>query len=196
VYSSVSSPISSAIFNELVKKKIINLAIPVEIKAEILLDPSRVRHFVPEEYMTEVIEAMVDSMHKVFLFGLACAIIAGIFFQLIPWKPLLADKLKKREDQAVLEEEREESDNESDFRFSMLESKIPYYDSRLSSHWDLEDVNPSFEDLHVSLDRVKKSFDESYWSRDPQGALHRTFADKHRVYEDIPPPPPKAYHPV
>jgi len=180
----------------LVKKKIVNLAIPVEIKAEILLDPSRVRYFVPEVYMAEVIEAMVDSMHKVFLFGLACAIIAGIFFQLIPWKPLLADNLKKEEGRAVLEAEGEESDNESDFRFSMLESKIPYYDSRLSSNWDLEDVNPSFEDLNVSLDRVKKSFDESYWSRDPQGALHRTFADKHRIYEDIPPPPPKAYHPV
>ncbi|OCK77070.1 MFS general substrate transporter [Lepidopterella palustris CBS 459.81] len=88
--ASVSMPVSSAIFNKLLSKKIIALGLPVEFAAAILHDPSRVHTDVPAYLLPQVLDAMMAVIKKTYIFGLSCGVATAIVFFFIPWNPLLS----------------------------------------------------------------------------------------------------------
>jgi len=96
--SSVSMPVSSTIFNKVLTKKIIALGLPPEFAAAILHNPSRVRHDVPADVLPQVLNAMMETIKKVYLFGLAAGIAAAIVFCFLPWNPLIAAVQRDEED--------------------------------------------------------------------------------------------------
>jgi hypothetical protein len=83
-------PVSSTIFNKVLTEKIIALGLPSEFAAAVLHNPSRVHHDVPVDLLPQVLNAMMETIKKVFLFGLAAGIAAAIVFCFLPWNPLIA----------------------------------------------------------------------------------------------------------
>ncbi|KAF2490206.1 MFS general substrate transporter [Lophium mytilinum] len=88
--SSVSMPVSSTIFNQVLTKKIIALGLPAEFAAAVLHNPSRVHKDVPPDLLPQVLVAMMATIKKTFMFGFASAIACAIVFYCIPWNPLIA----------------------------------------------------------------------------------------------------------
>jgi len=88
--SSVSMPVSSTIFNQILTKKIIALGLPAEFAAAVLHNPSRIHHDVPADLLPQVLEAMMETIKKTYIFGFACAIATAIVFFILPWNPLIA----------------------------------------------------------------------------------------------------------
>jgi hypothetical protein len=89
-FRTISLPVSSTIFNRTLTNKVESLPISLLLKAVILSDPTKVHLVVPAEVLPVVLDALVASIQKTFLFGLCCSIVCAISFYLVPWLPLIA----------------------------------------------------------------------------------------------------------
>ena len=81
---------SSTIFNRVLRHQVESLDIPLLLKALVLSDPTKVQSVVPAEYRQIILEVLVYSIRKAFLFGIVCSIICAISFCFVPWAPLIS----------------------------------------------------------------------------------------------------------
>ncbi|KAH8589520.1 major facilitator superfamily domain-containing protein [Bisporella sp. PMI_857] len=88
--STISLPVSSTIFNRILRMRVESLDIPLIFKRLIILDPATVREFIPTEYQQIALEALVYSIRRTFLFGLTCSIVCAVSFYLVPWIPIMS----------------------------------------------------------------------------------------------------------
>jgi hypothetical protein len=82
--------VSSTIFNRVLRHQVESLDIPLLLKALVLSDPTKVQSVVPAEYRQIILEVLVYSIRKAFLFGIVCSIICAISFCFVPWAPLIS----------------------------------------------------------------------------------------------------------
>jgi hypothetical protein len=80
--------VSSTIFNRILRQQVELLDIPLLLKALVLSDPTKVRSVVPAEYRQIILDVLVYSIRKAFLFGIICSVVCAISFYFVPWAPL------------------------------------------------------------------------------------------------------------
>lgn len=88
--STISLPVSSTIFNRILRYQVEPLDIPLLLKELVLSDPTKAQSVVPAEYRQIILEVLVYSIRKAFLLGIVCSILCALSFYLVPWLPLIS----------------------------------------------------------------------------------------------------------
>jgi hypothetical protein len=87
-FRTISLPVSSTIFNRILRHQVEPLDIPLLLKELVLSDPTTAQSVVPAEYRQIILESLVYSIRKAFLLGIVCSILCALSFYLVPWLPL------------------------------------------------------------------------------------------------------------
>ncbi len=90
----MSLPISSTIFNRNLLRDTLALNIPLQVKFEVLSDPTKIHLTVPVESLTAVLAVLVESIRKTFLLGMVCAILCALATAFVPFKSLIVEGKK------------------------------------------------------------------------------------------------------
>jgi hypothetical protein len=97
LFRTISLPVSSTIFNRILRQQVLSLDIPLLLKALVLSDPTKVQSVVPAEYRQIILDVLVYSIRKAFLFGIICSIVCAISFYFVPWAPLPSTPQRQQE---------------------------------------------------------------------------------------------------
>ncbi|KAH7417745.1 major facilitator superfamily domain-containing protein [Cadophora sp. MPI-SDFR-AT-0126] len=92
--ATLSLPISSTVFNHNLLRETLALDIPLQVKFEVISDPTKIRSTVPAESLPAVVAVLVRSIRKTFLLGMVCAIACALATGLVPFKRLIVEDKK------------------------------------------------------------------------------------------------------